>query len=84
VHCNHFSQRIDHNSLHCIDDIIKNLRIVERFAHPIIARRRGPREPLVLAVQAALRDSLQELTVEEAKPRHHWVVSGFVDNILDH
>jgi hypothetical protein len=84
VHRNHFSQRIDRDSSCCIDDIVKNVRIIERFARPIVARRRGPRVPLALVVQAALRNSLQELAVEEAKPRHHHIVSGVNDDILDH
>jgi hypothetical protein len=84
VCCDHFSRRIDRNLLRRIDDIVENTRIVKRFSHLIVARRRGPREPLALAAQAALRDSLQELAVEEAKPRRHRVVSGVDDDILDH
>jgi hypothetical protein len=80
VHCNHFPQRIDHDSLRCIDNIVKNAHIVERFACPIIARRSGPCEPLALAPLAALRNSLRELAVGEAKPRCHCVVSGVNDN----
>jgi hypothetical protein len=80
----HFSQRIDHNSSRCIDNIVENVRIVERFPCPIIARRRGPHEPLALAVLAALHNSLQELAVEEAKPRRHRVVSGANVDFLDH
>ncbi len=79
----HFLQRIDQELLHCIDDIIKNERIVEQFACPIVTRRRGPCEPLALAALAALRDSLRELAVEEAKPRHHCIVPGVEDNFLD-
>jgi hypothetical protein len=62
---------------------VENVHIVERFAHLIVARRRGPREPLALAALAALRNSLRELAVEEAKPRHHRVLSGADDDILD-
>jgi hypothetical protein len=58
VHRDHFLQRIDHDLSHLIDNIIKNACIVERFARPIIARRRGPHEPLALATLAALRNSL--------------------------
>ena len=80
VHCDHFPRRIDHDLLRCIDNIVKNARIVERFACPIGARRSGPREPLSLAALAALRNSLWELAVGEAKPRRHCVVSGVNDN----
>ncbi len=76
VRCSHFLQRIDHDLLRCIGDIVKNACIVERFARPIVARRRGPHEPLTLAAQAALRNSLRELAVEEAKPRGHCVISS--------
>jgi hypothetical protein len=78
----HFLQRIDRALLRCIDDIIKNAQIVERFACLIIARRRGPREPLALAALAALRGSLRELAIEEAKPRHHCIVSSVDDNFF--
>jgi hypothetical protein len=81
VHRGHFSQRIDRDSLCCIDNIIKNAHIIEQLARPIVARRRGPREPLTLAALAALHNSLQELAVEEVKPRHHHVVSG-ADNFF--
>ncbi len=80
VHRDHFLQRIDHDSLRCINDIVKNARIVKQFARLIIARRRGPCESLALAALAALCDSLQELAVEEAKPRRHRVASGIDDN----
>ncbi len=83
VHRGHFLQRIDRNLLCCINDIVKNVRIVERFAHPIAARRRGPRKPLALAALAALHDSLQELAVEEAKLRRHRIVSGVDNDFLD-
>ncbi len=83
VHCNHFLRRIDRDSSCRIKDIVKNAHIFERFAHLIVARKRGPREPLALAAQAALRDSLQELPIEEAEPRHHCIISGVADNILD-
>jgi hypothetical protein len=83
VHRGHFLQRIDRNLLGCIKDIVKNVRIAERFARPIIARRRGPREPLALATLAALRNSLRELAIEEAKPRHHCVISSVDDDFLD-
>ncbi len=65
-----------------IDNIVKNACIVKPFARPIVARRRGPREPLALAMLAALRDSLRELAVGEAEPRRHRVVSGVNDNFL--
>jgi hypothetical protein len=84
VHRGHFSQRIDCNSSHRIEDIVKNACIVERFACLIVTRRRGPREPLALAALAVLRDSLPELAVEEAKLRRHCVVSGVDDNFVDH
>jgi hypothetical protein len=83
VHRGHLLRRIDRDLLRPIKDIVKNARIAERFARPIVARRRGPREPLALAALAALRDSLRELAVEEAKPRHHCVVSGVDDDFLD-
>jgi hypothetical protein len=83
VHQGHFLQRINRNLLRCIDDIVKNVRIVERFARPIAARRRGPRKPLALAALAALHDSLQELAVEEAKLRRHCIVSGVDNDFLD-
>jgi hypothetical protein len=83
VHRGHFLQRIDRNSLRCIKVIVKNARIAKQFARPIIARRRGPREPLALAALAALRDSLRELAIKEAKPRRHCVVSGIDDDFLD-
>ncbi len=79
VRRSHFLQRIDPDLSCCINNIIKNAHIVEQFACPIVARRRGLREPLALAVLAALRDSLWELTVEEAELRRHCIVSG-VDN----
>jgi hypothetical protein len=82
VRCNHFPQRIDHDSLHCIDNIFENARIVERFACPIVARIRGPREPLALAALAVLRNSLRELAVGEDEPRHHRVVSGVNDSFF--
>ena len=82
MHLDHFLQRIDCDSLHCINNIVKNARIVERLARTIVARRRGPREPLALAMLAALRDSLRELAVGEAEPRRHRVVSGVNDNFL--
>jgi hypothetical protein len=82
VHRGHFLQRIYCNLLRCIDDIIENVRILERFACPIVARRRCPGEPLALATLAALGDSLQELAIEEAKPRHHRIVSGIDDNFF--
>ncbi len=81
VHHNCFLWRIDHDSLRCVNNIVENMYIVERFARLIVARRRVPREPLALATQAALRDSLQELAIEEAKPRRHRVVYG-ADNIF--
>jgi hypothetical protein len=83
VHRGHFSHRIDHDSLRRIDNIVENAHIIEPFAHPIIARRRGPHESLALAALAALRDSLQELAIEEAKPRCHRLVSSVDDNFLD-
>ena len=58
------------------------MRIVEQFAHPIVARRRGPRASLALAMLAALWDSLQELVIEQAEPRHHCVISGADDNFF--
>jgi hypothetical protein len=81
VRRDHFLPRFDHDFLCRINDIVKNARIVERFACPIVARRRDPREPLALAALAALRNSLRELAIEEAKPRRHRVVSG-IDNIF--
>jgi hypothetical protein len=84
VHRGHFLQRIDRDSSCHINNIVKNTRIVEQVAHPIIARRRGPRESLALAALAALPDSLRELAIEEAKPRRHCVVSGADNNFLDH
>ncbi len=84
MHCGHFLQRIDHDLSRCINDIVENAHIVEQFARTIVPRRRGPREPLALAALAALRNSLWELTVEEAKPRRHRVVSGVNDKFLDH
>jgi hypothetical protein len=76
VCCSHFLQRIDRDSSRCINNIVKNVHIVERFARPIVARRRGPLEPPALAALAALRSSLQELAVEEVKLRRHRVISG--------
>jgi hypothetical protein len=82
-HLGHFLQRIDCDSSRRINDIVKNARIVERFARMMVARRRGPHEPLALAVLAGLRDSLQELAVEEAKPRRHCIVYGIDNYFLD-
>ncbi len=82
VHRDHFSQRIDRDLSQPIEDIVKNACIVEWFARPIIARRRGPRKPLAPAMQAALRDSLRELAVEEAKLRRHHVVSSANDDFF--
>jgi hypothetical protein len=79
----HFSQRIDCNSSRRINNIVKHACIVKRFARPIVARRRGPREPLALAVLAALRNSLRELAIEEAKPMRHCIVAGVDDDFLD-
>jgi hypothetical protein len=79
----HFLQRIDNDSLHCIGNIVKNTSIIKQFAHPIITRRSGPCEPLTLATPAALCNSLRELAIEKAKPRHHRIVSGNDDNFLD-
>jgi hypothetical protein len=79
----HFLQRIDRNLLRCIGNIVKNMRIVEWFACTIVARRKGPREPLALAALAALHDSLRELAVKKAKPRHHHIVSGINNDFLD-
>ena len=76
----HFLQRIDHDSLHRINNIVKSAHIVEQFACTIVTRRRGPCEPLALAALAVLRNSLWELAVEEAKPRHHCIVSGIANN----
>jgi hypothetical protein len=83
VHRGHFLRRIDRDSLHCVDNIVENAHIVEQFACTIIARRRGPHEPLALAALAALRDSLWKLAIEEAKPRRHRVVSGVNNVFLD-
>ncbi len=83
VRRDHFLQRIDRNSSRHINDIVKNLCIVERFARPIVARKRGPREPLALAALAAQRNSLQALAVEEAEPRRHCVVSSVSEDNLD-
>jgi hypothetical protein len=82
VHHDHISQRIDRNSLRCINNIVKNACIVKRFAHTVVAKRRGPREPLALAALAALHDSLRECAVEEAKPRHHCNISGIEDDFF--
>jgi hypothetical protein len=84
VHRGHFSQRFDHNLSCRINHIVENARIVKRFAHTIVARRRGPREPLALATLAALRDSLRELGVEEAELRCQRIVSGIDNGFLDH
>jgi hypothetical protein len=84
VHCGHFLQRINCDSLHHIDDIVKNVRIVKRFTRPIVSRRRSPREPLALVVLAALRNSLRELAVEEAEPRRHHIVSSVDKDFPDH
>jgi hypothetical protein len=75
--------RTDHDSLHRIDDVIKNACIVVRFARPIVAKRRGLCEPLALAALAALCNALQELTVEEAKQRRHCIISGIDSNFLN-
>jgi hypothetical protein len=83
VRCGHFLQRIHCNLLRCINDIIQNVRIVKRFAWPIVARKRDPREPPALAMLAALRNSLRGLAVEEAKPSRPCVVFGIANNFLD-
>ncbi len=83
VHHDHFLQRFDHDLLRRINYIVKNARIVKRFACLIVARRRGAHEPPALATQAVLRDSLQELTIEEAKPRHHCIAFDVDNDILD-
>ncbi len=81
--CYESIMRTDHDSLHRIDDVIKNACIVVRFARPIVAKRRGLCEPLALAALAALCNALQELTVEEAKQRRHCIISGIDSNFLN-
>ena len=77
VRRNHFLRRIDHNSPVCIIDqrydIVNNAHIIEQYA-PIVARRRGPHEPLTLATLTALHNSQWVLAVDKAEPRRHHTV----------
>ena len=63
--------------------IVDVVRIVERFTPIVEERRRGPTEPLQLALLVARRDTLHKSLSRIAKLRRHPVVYDVDDDVLD-
>ena len=64
--------------------IVDVVRIVERFTPIVEERRRGPTEPLRIALPVVWRDTLHKSLSRIAKLRRHPVVYDVDDDVLDH